>query len=102
MPGTELKRSRNTAAVWLAAACAAIGLIGLLFEISFVVGRRGFSFAAGGEAQIIGGFWLLVSAAFLATRLPNMAMRRHILTVIAVLLFGGILGIFGYFVYVLR
>lgn len=103
MSGTDSKeRSIHTASVMLAVACAAIGLAGVLFEKSFVVGRRGFGFAEGGEAQIIGCFWLLVAAAFLATRISNSVVRKRIFALITVLLFGSVFGIFGYFIYALR
>jgi len=102
MSSVDSERSNNTAAAWLAAGCAVIGLVGLLWEKSFVVGKRGFDFAEGGEAQIIGYFWLLASVALLATLVPNSVLRKRIFLAITVLLFGGLLGIFGYFVYALR
>lgn len=96
------KPSSKAGAVWLAAACAVCGLVGLLFERSFVIGRRGFDLAEGGEAQIIGCFWLVLSAAFLATLLPDSAVRKRIFALLTVLSYGAVLSIFGYFIYVLR
>lgn len=102
MSGVDSKRFNNAGSVWLGAACAIIGLFGLLLEKSFLVGKRGFAFTEGSEAQIIGCFWLLLSAAFLAALVPNLAVRKRIYAVIVILMVGGLLGIFGYIIYFMR
>lgn len=95
-------QSRNRTAVWLALAAAAVGLLSLIFKESFVIGKRGFDFAHGEVAQIVGFYWLLISASLLVTTVSSAVLRKRLFALIGVAFFGGFVGIFCYFIYAAR
>lgn len=82
----------------MAAAFAVLALVALVFDWSFVIGRRGFDTADGVAAHYLGAFWFVLALITIGTLIPEPKLRKRVGSVLAIIL---ALCLFGPLLYML-
>jgi len=70
----------------MAAVFALLGIVAVIFDWSFVIGRRGFDTADGASAHYIGTFWFVLALITLSTLIAEPKLRKSVGSLLAIIL----------------
>jgi hypothetical protein len=73
-------------ALLMAAVFAVLAAVAIIFDWSFVIGRRGLDSATGEVAHYVGIFWFMLALITLGTMIPEPKLRRRVGSVLAIIL----------------